>query len=132
MGIPSFRTVSKFTMSHRKFHAPRHGSLGFLPRKRCSTIRGKVRSFPVDDAAKPPHLTAFMGYKAGSTHILREVKKPGSKLNNKETVEAVTILECPPLVIIGVVATPRGLRTLTTVWAQHISNEAKRRFYKNW
>jgi large subunit ribosomal protein L3e len=122
-------------MSHRKFHAPRHGSLGFLPRKRCTRVRGRVRSFPVDDAAKPPHLTAFMGYKAGSTHILREVKKPGSKLNNKETVEAVTILECPPLVIIGVVgyvATPRGLRTLTTVWAQHISDEAKRRFYKNW
>ena len=28
-----------------------------------------------------------MGYKAGMTHILREVEKPGSKLHKKETVE---------------------------------------------
>jgi len=76
-----------------------------------------------------------MGYKAGMTHIVRDVDKPGSKLNKKEVVEAVTILECPPMVIVGVVGyvqTPRGLRTLTSVWAQHLSDEMKRRFYKNW
>ena len=28
-------------MSHRKFEHPRHGSLGFLPRKRASRHRGK-------------------------------------------------------------------------------------------
>ncbi|CAI9154164.1 unnamed protein product [Rangifer tarandus platyrhynchus] len=56
-------------MSHRKFSAPRHGSLGFLPRKRSSRHRGKVKSFPKDDSSKPVHLTAFLGYKAGMTHI---------------------------------------------------------------
>jgi hypothetical protein len=35
------------------------------------------------------------------THIVREVDKPGSKVNKKEVVEAVTILETPPLVIVG-------------------------------
>jgi len=30
------------------------------------------------------------------------------------------------------VETPRGLRTLTTVWAQHLSESVKRVFYKNW
>jgi len=61
-------------MSHRKFEAPRHGSLGFLPRKRCQHNggRGQIRSFPKDDATKAPHLTAFLGYKAGMTHIMRE------------------------------------------------------------
>ena len=29
------------SMSHRKFEHPRHGSLGFLPRKRASRHRGK-------------------------------------------------------------------------------------------
>ena len=29
-----------------KFEAPRHGSLGFLPRKRAARHRGKVKSFP--------------------------------------------------------------------------------------
>ena len=66
---------------------PRCGSLGFLPKKRARRGKGKVKSFPRDDPSKPPHLTSFMGYKAGMTHILREVEKPGSKLHKKETVE---------------------------------------------
>jgi large subunit ribosomal protein L3e len=122
-------------MSHRKFERPRHGSLGFLPRKRTKHHRGRVRAFPKDDKSKPVHLTAFPVFKAGMTHILREVEKPGSKLHKKEVVEAVTILEAPPVIVAGVVGyieTPRGLRALTTVWAQHLSREFKRRLYKNW
>ena len=34
--------------------------------------------------------------------------------------------------LVGYIETPRGLRSLTTVWAQHLSDEVKRRFYKNW
>ncbi|KAI9287370.1 60S ribosomal protein L3 [Umbelopsis sp. AD052] len=122
-------------MSHRKFEAPRHGHLGFLPRKRCASHRGRVKSFPKDDQSKPVHLTAFMGYKAGMTHVVRDLDRPGSKMNKKEIVEAVSIVETPPMVIVGVVGyveTPRGLRTLTTVWAEHLSDEVRRRFYKNW
>jgi large subunit ribosomal protein L3e len=74
-------------MSHRKFSAPRHGSLGFLPRKHSSWHRGKVKSFPKDD------LTVFLRYKAGMAHIIREVDRPGSKVNKKEVLEAVTIME---------------------------------------
>jgi large subunit ribosomal protein L3e len=122
-------------MSHRKFEAPRHGSLGFLPRKRATRHRGKVKTFPKDDPTQPCHLTAFMGYKAGMTHIVREVAKPGSKLDKKDVVEAVTVLETPPIVVVGLVGyieTPQGLRTLTTVWASHLSEDCLRRFYKNW
>jgi large subunit ribosomal protein L3e len=122
-------------MSHRKFEHPRHGSLGFLPRKRCKRHRGKVKSFPADDHKKPCSLTAFLGYKAGMTHIVREVEKPGSKLHKKETCEAVTLIETPPMIVVGLVGyikTPRGLRSLNTIWAQHLSDELKRRFYKNW
>merc|ERR1712178_463703 len=112
-----------------------HGSLGFLPRKRTNHPQGKVKSFPRDDATKPCHLTAFMAYKAGMTRITRDVDKPGAKVHKKEVVEAVTILECPPMIVVGVVGyveTPRGLRSLTTVWAQHLDDSLKRRFYKNW
>jgi large subunit ribosomal protein L3e len=69
------------------------------------------------------------------THIVRDVDKLGSKLNKKETVEAVTILEAPPMVIVGVVGyikTPKGLRTFKTVFAEHLSEDCRRRFYKNW
>merc|ERR1712038_1615454 len=122
-------------MSHRKFSAPRHGSMGFYPKKRAARHRGKVKAFPKDDASKPVHLTAFLGYKAGMTHIVREANRPGSKVNKKDIVEAVTIIETPPMVAVGLVGyikTPRGLRALKTVWAQHLSEECKRRFYKNW
>ncbi|KAJ2662358.1 60S ribosomal protein L3 [Coemansia sp. RSA 1200] len=122
-------------MSHCKFEQPRHGSLAFLPRKRAARHRGRCKSFPKDNASNPPHLTAFIGYKAGMTHIVRDLDRPGSKINKKEIVEAVTVIEAPPMVVVGVVGyieTPRGLRTLTSVWAEHLSDEIKRRFYKNW
>ncbi len=122
-------------MSHRKFEAPRHGSLGFNPRKRSKHHRGRVKAFPKDDASKDVHLTCFMTYKAGCTHISREVEKPGALIHKKEVVEAVTVLEAPAMVVVGVVGyipTPRGLRSLTTVWAQNLDVEFKRRLYKNW
>jgi len=109
--------------------------MGFYPKKRSKRHRGKVKAFPKDDSSKPCHLTAFIGYKAGMTHIVREADRPGSKVNKKEIVEAVTIIETPPMMCVGVVGyieTPRGLRALKTVWAEHIGEECRRRFYKNW
>ena len=67
--------------------------------------------------------------------LTRRRRPRPAELHKKEAVEAVTILETPPMVVVGVVGyveTPRGLRSLTTVWAQHLSDEVKRRFYKNW
>jgi large subunit ribosomal protein L3e len=122
-------------MSHRKFERPRHGSLGYLPRKRTKKHRGKIRKFPRDDANKKCHLTAFLGYKAGMSQVVREIERLGSKLNKKEVVEAVTIIETPPMFVVGIVgyvATPNGLRTLTTVWAQTLGEEFRRRLYRNW
>ena len=129
----TFLTI--FVRSHRKFEAPRHGSLGFLPKKRTKHHAGRIRSFPRDSDANPPHLTAFRGYKAGMTHVVRGVDRPGALMHKREVVDAVTILETPPMVVVGVVGyveTPNGLRTLTTVFAEHLSEEFKRRCYKNW
>ncbi|MBZ3879787.1 60S ribosomal protein L3 [Sciurus carolinensis] len=61
-------------MYHWTFSAPRHASMGFLPPKRSSRHR----------------------WKASMTHIVREVDRPGSKVNKKE---AVTIVETPPMVV---------------------------------
>uniref|UniRef100_A0A674NN38 Ribosomal protein L3 like n=1 Tax=Takifugu rubripes TaxID=31033 RepID=A0A674NN38_TAKRU len=122
-------------MSHRKFHAPRHGHTGFLPHKRSKKHRGRVRSWPKDDARRPVHLTAFLGYKAGMTHTLREVQRVGLKQAKREEVEAVTIIETPPVIVVGVVGyiqTVHGLRSFKSVFAEHLSDECKRRFYRNW
>ncbi len=122
-------------MSHRKYERPRRGNLGFLPKRRTRHHRGRIRSFPKDDPSHKPHLTAFVGFKAGMTHIMRQIERKGSKLDNKEVVEAVTIIETPPIRVVGVVGyvdTVKGLRSLTTVWAQNLAPEFKRRLYKNW
>ncbi|KAG9264301.1 60S ribosomal protein L3-like [Astyanax mexicanus] len=121
--------------SHRKFHAPRHGHMGFLPHKRSKRHHGRVRSWPKDDPKQPVHLTAFLGYKAGMTHTLREVHRTGMKISKREEVEAVTIIETPPIIVVGVVgyiSTIKGLRSFKTIFAEHLSDECKRRFYKNW
>ena len=54
-------------------------------------------SFPKDDPKKPVHLTASMGYKAGMTTIVRDLDRPGAKKHKKEIVEAVTVIETPPV-----------------------------------
>merc|ERR1712195_256827 len=67
------------------------------------------------------------------SHVVREVARQGHKLNKKEVIEPVTIIDCPPMVgvgIVGYIETPRGLRAFKTVWAEHISDEAKRQ--KKW
>ncbi|GCA63455.1 ribosomal protein L3 [Kipferlia bialata] len=122
-------------MSHRKYSAPRCGHLGYLPRKRCTHYKGQIRSFPKDDATKKPHFTAFLGYKAGCTHVVRDVLAAGAKSKTEEQVQGATIIDCPAMTVVGVVAyidTTNGLRTFTTAWAEHLSESFRRRMYKNW
>jgi len=122
-------------MSHRKFERPRHGNMGFLPRKRANRMRGRLRKFPIDDESQDCHLTAFLCYKAGMTHVVRDLDRPGSKMHKKEVVEAVSVIEAPPMIVVGICGyskTPRGLRCLATVFAQHLPDQFKRAYYKNW
>jgi large subunit ribosomal protein L3e len=110
--------------------------LGYLPKRRTKHKKGTIRSYPKDDKSKAVHLTAFSGYKAGMTHVVRYMeKKEGKKTIKKDVVEPVTVIECPAMKIVGFkgyIETPRGLRGLTTVWAQTLPESLKRRFYKNW
>jgi len=69
------------------------------------------------------------------THVVRSVDRPGALMHKREVVDAVSVIETPPMVVVGVVGyveTPRGLRSLTTVFAEHLSDEFKRRCYRNW
>lgn len=94
-----------------------------------------VKTFPGDDTSKSPYLTAFIAYKAGMTHVVREVDRAGSKLHKKDACDAATVVEAPPMIVVGMtgyVRTARGLRCLNTIWAEHLDDQAKRNFYKNW
>jgi large subunit ribosomal protein L3e len=69
------------------------------------------------------------------THVVREVHKVGSRLHKKEVVEAVTIVECPKMNVVGVVGyieTPRGLKKIKSLFAEHLDESVIRRFYKRY
>jgi len=64
------------------------------------------------------------------THIIRDEDKSRnrSKSYEGEICESVTIVETPPLVMVGIVGyikTPRGLRSLNTIFAEHLSEEVR-------
>ncbi len=92
-----------------KPHNPRRGSMQFWPRKRAKHSLARVRSWAASKDAKP---LGFIGYKAGMTHI--QFKDSGAKsLTKGETVAMpVTIIDCPPMTVAGVVFYKKGLRGL--------------------
>jgi large subunit ribosomal protein L3 len=86
-------------MGHRKRHAPRRGSLAFLPRKRALSIQGRIRHWL--DVEEEINFLAFAGFKAGMTHISFIENQPNSPYYGKELMKPVTIIETPPLILIG-------------------------------
>lgn len=85
----------------------------------------------------PPAGRAVVGSFQWALDGFLHAPAPGSllEISKREEVEAVTIVETPPLVVVGVVgyvATPRGLRSFKTIFAEHLSDECRRRFYKDW
>lgn len=120
-------------MSCRKFEAPRHGSLQFRPKCRANSARPAIKAYPKDNSTEPCHLTAFLAYKAGMTHVVRAKEyKLKNKLATKELLEAVTIMEAPPMVVHGVVGyqnTINGLARTKLILAEHLSEAVLRRMF---
>jgi large subunit ribosomal protein L3 len=87
-------------MGHRKKHAPRHGSLAFLPRKRALSEKGRVRHWK--DSTEDINFLGFAGFKAGMTHITYIEDQKNSPYYGKELMKPVTIIEVPPLILIGI------------------------------
>lgn len=121
-------------MSCRKFHAPRHGSLQFLPKKRAASVKASIKSFPADDQTKACHLTGFLAYKAGMTHVIRTKEiRAKNKIQTKEVLDAVTLLEAPPMVVNGVIGynmTVNGLQRTATIMAKNLPEGVLRRMFE--
>merc|ERR1712179_845819 len=55
--------------------------------------------------------------------------------HNKETSEPVTVIETPPMTVVGCsgyVKTPNGVKKLKTIWAKHVNDGFKKRVVRNW
>ncbi|NHV06244.1 MAG: 50S ribosomal protein L3 [Thaumarchaeota archaeon] len=87
-------------MGHRKQSRPRHGSLAFLPRARAKSLVARIRYWPKVEYETPKPL-AFAGYKVGMTQVTIVDNEEHSPTKGKEIVIPATIVETPPLLVIG-------------------------------
>ncbi len=107
-------------------HNPRRGSMGFAPRVRARSRVPHTKSWAADEGE--PKLQGFAGYKAGMTHALAVDYRPKSLTSGQEVRMPVTVIETPPMTIAAVRAyeqTPYGRKTLTEVWADADSLDAR-------
>lgn len=105
-------------MGHRKHHAPKHGSLAYLPRQRAKKPTARIRYWPKIESASP-RLLGFTSYKAGMTYIFTIEDRKRSPNFGKEVMRAATVLETPPVMVCGIRTyqkTPYGLKNITEAW----------------
>lgn len=111
-----------------KGHKPRRGSMGVYPRKRARSIVARVRNWVKVDE---PKLLGFAGYKVGMLHVIRIEDNPNSPWYGQEIAKAATVVETPPLLVVGLRAyksTVYGLKSLTEVWIDDLPKDLRRVF----
>jgi large subunit ribosomal protein L3 len=104
-----------------RVRSPKRGSRAFSPRKRAKNIDGRIEFWP--ESSDGPRLLAFAGYKAGMTHVFLLEDRDRSPDYGMEIKNAATIIDAPPMVIIGVRAyekTHDGLRSITETWMENL------------
>jgi len=109
-----------------KKHRPKRGSLQFWPRKRAKRSYAKIRSWSSLDGT---NLLAFIGYKAGMTHIMAKDNTP-TTLYKKDTLSIpVTIIECPPLKPLSLrfyQNSYQGTKVISEVYSKRLDKEVKK------
>lgn len=106
---------------------PRRGSLAYYPRKRAKRIYPAIARYPNTKELKP---LAFACYKVGMVHVTLTDRRKGSPTFGQEIAVPATLLECPPLRVVGIRVykqTIKGLRVLTEVWSKDLPKELKRK-----
>src|SRR4030065_1245899 len=115
-------------MGHHKTHAPKHGSLAYLPRHRAKRTVARIRFWPKTDA-QTPRLLGFIGFKAAMTYVLTIEDRKRSPNFGKEVMRAATEIETPPILVCGIrtyTKTPYGLQQLTEAWLSDPPAELER------
>ncbi len=106
---------------------PRRGSLAYWPRVRASRIYPTITTYPASDK---PKTLAFAGYKAGMLTAIMLDNNKGSTTFGQEIAVTATVLECPPIRVVGVRAylnTSKGLQILTEAWTRELPKELNRK-----
>ena len=92
-------------MGHRKYSAPRRGSMAFRPRARAKSLEARVRNWAQSTETKP-FLGAFAGFKVGMLNVMTVDDRDKTPNFGKQLANPSTLLATPPLTIVGI----RGYR----------------------
>jgi large subunit ribosomal protein L3 len=110
-----------------QMHHPHRGGMQFWPRKRAARVLAKVRNWSKHKEAK---LSGFIAYKAGMTHAFVMDKNSNSPTKNLEVSRAVTIVECPPIKVMGArfyKHTTDGLKLAGEIFSTKVDKELIRK-----
>ncbi len=112
-------------------HKPRSGSLAYYPKVRAKSQKAVFSTFSKADAKEAKALN-FYGYKAGMVHLFGKNAHDKGISFGQDIMIASTIIECPPLKVIGARVygkTHYGLKVLGEVSTdkpgKHLRNRIK-------
>jgi large subunit ribosomal protein L3 len=117
-------------MGHRKYSAPRRGSIAFRPRARAKSLEARVRTWP-QLAAEKNSLLGFAGFKAGGIQILTVDDREKTPNFGKQLLNAATVITTPPIRIIGIRGYKHdlyGQHAIFDVYAKDLPKELSRKF----
>lgn len=105
---------------------PRHGSMQFWPRKRAKNETPRIRAWQKLSESK---ILGFAGYKVGMTHALITDNRKTSPTKGMDIFMPLTIIECPPLKVIGVRYYAHGeeVNVVSQVFAEKLDKELSRK-----
>ena len=106
---------------------PHRGSLAFYPRKRASRIYPSITTYPSEEK---PRVMGFAAYKVAMAHAVAIDNRKGSNTFGQEIMLPVTVLECPPMVAVGIRAykkSAKGLKVFTHAMTSNKMLERKMR-----
>ena len=87
-------------MGHRKYSAPRRGSLAFYPRVRAKSEEARLRNWP--ELNDNTSLLGFAGFKAGQIQVMTIDDKEKTPNFGKQLDNSSTVIATPPINIIGI------------------------------
>lgn len=108
-----------------KRHNPRHGSMGVWPRKRAARQYARIRG------SLDGNLPIFAGYKVGMTQIIATDSGKNSPTKGEDVAIPVTIIECPPLKIIGARSYKPVIYGIGAEKTVYLNNDAARKTGKH-
>jgi large subunit ribosomal protein L3 len=88
-------------MGHRKYSAPRRGSIAFRPRSRAKSLEARIRNWPNLNHDKPT-LMGFAGFKAGGINVMTVDDREKTPNFGRQFLNPSTVIATPPIRIVGI------------------------------